>query len=144
MYDYHLRQDILAEVHARPLQILEAPLSLVHIILLFDGLNGKNAEREVYRLLRGDGFSIACGHQRDLYSSRGQIAVRYEPHIEFYTLTLYLFDSLEPISLPGGWQEGLPGALLCGAEVILRRKVRNFMMHRSPAIPGWNRSPQIL
>lgn len=131
MHDYHLRQDVIAEAHARPLQLLEAPLSLVHITVLFDGLNAKDVERDVLRLIRIEGFPVDTSHQGFLFARQERSAVRYEPHNEFYTLTLYQFDSLQPVILTNVWRESLPGALLSGTEVLLRKKVRSFMMNRS-------------
>ncbi|MEH6628038.1 MAG: DUF3422 domain-containing protein [Motiliproteus sp.] len=121
MYNHHQRQEILAEVHARPFQDLPAPLSLVHIAVLYDGLDGTEVEHQLLAMVRALGFEVDAGHHGFLFCRQSQGALRYEPHNEFYTLTFYRFDSLEPLSLPQDWSESLPGALLVGVEVLFRK-----------------------
>lgn len=120
MYNYHLQQQILSEVHSRPFQDLPAPLSLVHIAVLYDGADPEECEDIVFSLLRKMGFEVAAVHKGFLFSKLQNLAVRYEPHNEFYSLTLYSFVSLDPLPLPPTWKTDLPGALLCGVEVLFR------------------------
>ncbi|WP_372740992.1 DUF3422 family protein [Neptunomonas sp.] len=127
MYNYHKRQEILDEVHARPFQNLGSPLSLVHIAVLFDGMRGLDIERQVFELIRTMGFEFDIEHQGFLFCDQLPMAIRYEPHNEFYTLTIYQFDFLERISLPVSWLEHLPGALLAGVEILVRKKTGHLL-----------------
>ena len=126
MYNHPQRQEILAEVHARPFQDLPAPLSLVHIAVLYDGLDSAEVEATVLHMARRQGFAVAAEHRGFLFCRQTRQALRYEPHNEFYSLTLYRFDSLEPLALPQGWLEALPGALMIGVEVLFRKQNGNF------------------
>ncbi len=122
MHNHHQRHEIIAEVHTRPFQDLPAPLSLLHIAVLYDGNDSSTAELDVLRMARTMGFEFNRDHRGFLFCRQADRALRYEPHNEFYSLTLYQFNSLEPLSLPLGWTESLPGALLTGAEVLFRKQ----------------------
>ncbi|MDI3326460.1 DUF3422 domain-containing protein [Pontibacterium granulatum] len=141
MYDYQFRQAIRAEAHARPLQSLNAPLSLVHIAVLFDGLESTDIEHDVLSVIRADGYEVDDDHPGFLFYRKPSHALRYELHNEFYTLTLYKFGTLQPLLLPEEWSESLPGALLSGVEVLFRKKARNFMPTRhAESLGEWGAS----
>ena len=138
MYDYAQRQEIIYEVHSRPFQNLPAPLVLEHITVLFDGMDALDVEHLVMSFIREMSFPVPEGHRGFLYCRQGDKAVRYEPHNEFYTLTLYKFeDERTSLSLPE-YRRQLPGAFLSGVEVLFRKsKSQLFMGKRNDSFTAW-------
>ncbi|ANG63470.1 hypothetical protein A8C75_13975 [Marinobacterium aestuarii] len=126
MYTHPLRDQIIAEVHARPFQQISAPLALLQIAILHDGEPQDGVERRVRELAARGGFELETGGSGFFFCRQGQRALRYEPHSEFYSLTFYRFGDTEAPELPDDWSEQLPGAFLCGVEVLFRSKVADF------------------
>ncbi len=126
MYNYPDRDAILDEVHARPFQDLHAPLTLMQLAVLYNGGDPQTFELQVFEVVRGSGFPCDPGHRGFLFCRQGDQALRYEPHNDFYTLTLYQFGSTEPLPMPPMWQQRLPGAFLVGVEVLFRQKEGGF------------------
>ena len=143
MYTHHQREQIAAEVHARLFQTLEAPLSVLHIVVLYDGKNPADIEQSVLDTVRNQLFDVPLEHQGFLFCRQGKHAIRYEPHNEFYSLTCYRFDHQEPLPLADSWLTSLPGALLSGVEILLCKKSRPLRLGRSdsPIIP-WQQTEQ--
>ncbi|MBP0047347.1 DUF3422 domain-containing protein [Marinobacterium sp. AK62] len=118
MHDHSLRDQIVAEVHARPFQKLHAPLALSHKAILYDGATEHEVNRAV-RQLAAD-WQLPAPEQDEgfFFTRNARHALRFEPHSEFYSLTLY---ALETLAIPH-WGEteraALPGAYLCGVEVV--------------------------
>lgn len=118
MRTHPLRQQVISEVHARPFQKLYSPLSLIHIgVVIDEQTNLGDVKRDVVELAHEMGLFDAP--LAAFFFCRNDVcALRFEAHNEFYTLTAYRFGSTE---LPSGFQSriaGLPGAFLCGCELI--------------------------
>lgn len=126
MIDHLQRDNIVAEVHARPFLNLQAPLSVLHIAVMFDGMESDNVEQKVFEVMQRDGFSVDTEQHGYLFCKKGDRGIRYEPHFEFYTLTFYHFGSIEPHQLDGFWKDELPGAMLCGVQILMREKSYDF------------------
>nr|WP_067298350.1 DUF3422 domain-containing protein [Marinobacterium profundum] len=126
MYTHPLRDQIIAEVHARPFQQISAPLALLQVAILHDGEPQGAVERKVRELATQEGFELETGACGFFFCRQGQRALRYEPHSEFYSLTFYRFGETEAPELPEGWSEQLPGAFLCGVEVLFRSEAADF------------------
>nr|WP_232846324.1 DUF3422 domain-containing protein [Amphritea pacifica] len=116
------RQMIADEVHARPFQQLSPPLKVLHFALML----GEKGIAEV----RDDisAFFLRCGGQAMepeasfCYQQLESLALRWEAHTEFYTLTLYQnqLDSRwqQTLSgLPENWSDQLPGELITGVQI---------------------------
>ncbi len=140
MYTHPLREQIITEVHARPFQQISAPLALLQVAILHDGENPDSVERRVRELAGDAGFDLAEGATGFFFSRQGQQALRYEPHSEFYSLTFYRFGQTRAPDLPHGWDQQLPGAFLCGVEVLFRSEATDFddwaEEHFNPDPPG--------
>jgi uncharacterized membrane-anchored protein len=140
MYTHPLRDQIIAEVHARPFQQISAPLALLQVAILHDGEPQEAVERRVRELATSEGFELDAGGNGFFFCRQGQRALRYEPHSEFYSLTLYRFGETEAPELPGNWSEQLPGAFLCGVEVLFSSEAADFdgwaEAHFNAGLPG--------
>jgi len=126
MQSHPLRDQIIAEVHARPFQEVRAPLALLQVAILHDGHAPDEIDRIVRVLAQEAGYGIDP-EARGFFFVRGEDSgLRFEPHSEFYSLTLYRFAQLEAPVLPQDWAERLPGAFLCGVEVLFRQEAPDF------------------
>lgn len=125
MKTHPLRQQVISEVHARPFQKLYSPLSLIHLgVVLDEAVDQAQLQQDV----------VALAHEMDLadaplapffFCRNAQCALRFEMHSEFYTLTAYRFGSP---ALPVDFMprvQALPGAFLCGVEVICDAEVED-------------------
>ena len=118
MHHHSLRDQIVAEVHARPFQKLSAPLALSHQAILYDGATVEAVNQQVRQLASAWHLPLPDNTDGFFFTRSEHLALRFEPHSEFYSLTLYALNTLEP---PRRWDEEheqLPGAYLCGVEVI--------------------------
>ena len=116
------RQMIADEVHARPFQQLSAPLKVLHFALMLEEKSISEVRNDVSE------FFVACGGQvmesgaSFCYQQLEGLALRWEAHTEFYTLTLYhnQLDSSWEQTLPGlpaNWNDQLPGELIGGVQI---------------------------
>ncbi|WP_286238271.1 DUF3422 family protein [Neptuniibacter halophilus] len=120
MQNHPLRQQISTEVHARPFQKLEPELGLLHIAASY-GQGGREALAEaVGRLLRQMDINCPPSLTKFFFTRNQHLALRYEPHNEFYTLTLYQLDKADTRYLKTLWQQ-LPGEFLCGVEILFSK-----------------------
>ncbi len=118
MHDHSLRDQIVAEVHARPFQKLSGPLTLSHKAILYEGVSAAEVNRAVRQQLTGWGLPLPENAEGFFFSRNSGLALRFEPHSEFYSLTLYALDTLSVPCWRSEDNEALPGAYLCGVEVI--------------------------
>lgn len=118
MHDHLLRDQIVAEVHARPFQKLGAPLALSHKAILYDGASAEQVNRAVRQCATVWGLPLPDNEEGFFFARNAHTALRFEPHGEFYSLTLYALDTLEVPCWTEEERERLPGAYLCGVEVI--------------------------
>lgn len=126
MIDHLQRDSIVAEVHARPFLNLEAPLSVLHIAVLLDGMELEHVEEKVFSVMEQDGFAVDTEQHGYFFCRKGDQGIRYEPHSEFYTLTFYHYGNCTPQCLSSFWREELPGALLVGTQILMRDKTDDF------------------
>lgn len=116
------RQMIADEVHARPFQQLSAPLKVLHFALMLEQKSISEVRHDISE------FFVACGgHAMEpgasfCYQQLEKLALRWEAHTEFYTLTLYhnqLDNSWEQTlpGLPDNWNDQLPGELIAGVQI---------------------------
>lgn len=117
MQNHPLRNQITQEVHARPFQRFKSDLGLLHIAASY-GTGGEQALGDALnQLLTNIDVSLPETVDGFFYAENAHYGVRYEPHNEFYTLTLYQLDAASVDKLTGLW-EALPGELLCGVKLF--------------------------
>jgi len=118
MHDHPLRDQIVAEVHARPFQKLSAPLALSHRAILYDGASVEEVNCAVRRLVADRGLPLPEQADGFFYTRNEHLSLRFEPHSEFYSLTLYALNTLDLPCFSAAETGALPGGYLCGVEVI--------------------------
>lgn len=113
--EHPLRRGLANEVHARPYELLRAPVRASHVAVLGDG-----GDRERVAALCAR-FSVAPPEAEANYLSAdfGGFRLRWERHAEFSTFTVFrLGDGLDPFAdtalaaLPAGWLADLEGVLV--------------------------------
>ncbi|WP_299200768.1 DUF3422 domain-containing protein [uncultured Amphritea sp.] len=120
------RQMIADEVHARPFQQLSAPVKVLHFALMLGDKSIAGVREEISQ------FFLQCGGQAMepeasfCYQQLDSLALRWEAHTEFYTLTLYhnQLDSGWHQTLPGlpeNWSDQLPGELVTGVQIQVQQ-----------------------
>ncbi|MFP2769302.1 DUF3422 family protein [Oceanisphaera sp. KMM 10153] len=125
MRSHPLREQIIAEVHARPFQKLQAPLGVRHIAVVYDGAPLEEVRQSLFRLGNMLGLKETTGKSRFWQGENADLALRFEAHHEFYTLTLTALNTQELPQLPDEWLASVPGSFLCGAEILFRAHQAN-------------------
>ena len=120
MKAHPLRDQIIQEVHARPFFDLQAPLALCHIAVAYEAEERKATAAHMLHLAPQLGLNAKPANSGFFYCRTNQWALRFEPHTDFFTVTLYHLQQLLPPSFPEEWLEKLPGQLLCGNRLVLR------------------------
>ncbi|MCP4596856.1 DUF3422 domain-containing protein [Neptuniibacter sp.] len=117
MQNHALRTLISQEVHARPFQRLYPDLGLIHIAATCTAEEQIELEQILSGILVDNEIPLPEQLTSFFYSSNDDMALRYEPHNEFYTLTLYQFGTMSVEKLQPLWKQ-LPGSLLSGVEIL--------------------------
>ncbi|MBF0304716.1 MAG: DUF3422 domain-containing protein [Alphaproteobacteria bacterium] len=121
-----LRERLAAEVHARPYELLTAPVRASHLALV-TGEALRDADRLALDALCAR-FGVAPPPAGANYFSleSGPFRLRWERHTEFSTYTLFRFEPFdEPFAAtaldlaPPDWLSGLPGELLVGLHLAI-------------------------
>lgn len=120
MRSHPLREQIIAEVHARPFQMLQAPLAMRHLAVMYDDTPLEALRDSIHQLTQQLKLTETISKSRFWQGENEQLALRFEAHHEFYTLTLTALNTLELPQLPPAWLETAPGRFLCGADILFR------------------------
>ena len=116
------RQMIADEVHARPFQQLSPPLKVLHFALMLGDKSIAEVRDDISEFFLQCGGEAMQPEASFCYQQLESLALRWEAHTEFYTLTLYQnqLDRLWQQSiagLPENWSDQLPGELITGVQI---------------------------
>lgn len=117
MRNHVLRNEISQEVHARPFQKLYPEMGVVHVAATCDAEDRVALQDSLSKVMLENSIPLPDDLSRFFHASGDTMAVRYEPHNEFYTLTLYQLDERSTGRLHPYWKN-FPGAMLCGVEIL--------------------------
>mgnify|MGYP000739664593 CR=1 FL=1 len=131
MKAHPLREQIIQEVHARPFYDLQAPLALCHIAVAYEADDREATAAHMLHLAPQLGLKAKPANSGFFYCRTNEWALRFEPHTDFFTVTLYHLQQLEPPSFPAQWLEKLPGQLLCGNSLVLRAEEHKQLSERT-------------
>lgn len=120
MQAHPLREQLIQEVHARPFYPLQAPLALSHLAVACSEEDRAPTARHILHLAQQLGLDAQPADTGFFFCRNHEWALRFEPHTDFFTVTLYHLQQLKPPSFPEAWLDKLPGQLLCGNEISLR------------------------
>jgi uncharacterized membrane-anchored protein len=138
-WNFHPERDqLLAEAHARPFVLLDAPM-LVSRIATMSGADGAKQDRaHMIALCRKLGQAEPSPSARWAALKAGSWQLRWERHTEFSTWTFFrpatddaLFASTAFDAAPKDWLAEMPGEVLVAAtlELRVRRAVANPLDH---------------
>lgn len=122
--EHPLRDDLLAEVHARPFDVLSPPADLAHLVLYTGTGRSDDEYAHLLRLARRLGLPDPAREADHCVLDGHGVRIRWERHTEFATFTLLVHDdgqapfrgrALEQIPLE--WLAGLPGELVSATEL---------------------------
>lgn len=126
-----LRGLVLEEVHARPFEVLSAPLRVSHLALM-TGLDAGVVEQErrhLATLCAGFGIAPPRPDVSHFSADLGAFRLRWERHQEFSTYTFYRpgaheipFEEPAVEVVPREWLAELPGELLVAVHLVLQRR----------------------
>ena len=119
------REALHNEVHARPYELLKAPLALTHIALL--GPEADAAREHIVTLLRNRHLPLPAEDANHLSTDLGGVHLRWEKHTEFHTCTFWKalhdepdsFDAPALADVPQEWLAAMPGQWLVGLHMLV-------------------------
>ncbi|RGE46701.1 DUF3422 domain-containing protein [Comamonas testosteroni] len=111
------------EIHARPAEIIEAPLAITHIVMLTDAAQREASREHVAALLRNHHRPLPDAATTHVLIDLGAFRLRWEQHTEFVAWTFAtpmaqpsVADVREPETaidaVPQAWLKALPGQCL--------------------------------
>jgi uncharacterized membrane-anchored protein len=111
------------EIHARPAEIMQAPLAITHIVMLTDAAQRDASREHVTALLRNHHQPLPDAATTHVLIDLGAFRLRWEQHTEFVAWTFStpmaqatVADLREPETaidaVPHGWLAALPGQCL--------------------------------
>lgn len=125
-----LRQALHNEVHARPPEVLHAPLAVTHWVMRTRGDERAASRAHLAALLEGRGLAPPEDGQAYLRAELGEFSLRWEQHTEFSSWTwmralspqeLLALEHGEPPSAaelaPAAWRQAVPGQALAGVQL---------------------------
>jgi uncharacterized membrane-anchored protein len=126
--EHALRRDLAGEVHARPYELLSAPVRATQLAMVHGAPDDERAH--LGRLLvphgaepPGDGVGYVT---RDL----GGFRLRWERHSEFSTYTFIRFDPFDDgfattalDLIPADWLESAPGEVVTAVHVLVAKEL---------------------
>lgn len=130
MQNHPLRNLIIQEVHARPFYNLHAPLAQCHIAVAYSPAERAVTAQHIQQLAPQLGLDAQPADSGFFFCRNKEWALRFEPHTDFFTVTLYKLQQLTPPRFPQDWLDKLPGQLLCGIELILRDETTDYPADR--------------
>ncbi|TLU71036.1 DUF3422 family protein [Lichenicoccus roseus] len=127
--DHPQRVVLNDEVHARPSEILVAPLRVSYLAIFAEGEERAQIWRHVQELARRHGAVPASDAVNHYSADLGPFRIKCERHTEFLRLVFIVegrgqpesFDDPALQSVPADWLAALPGQLITAANVLLQR-----------------------
>jgi uncharacterized membrane-anchored protein len=125
-----LRQRLHHEVHARPPEVLQAPLAITHLAMLVDDESRSASRAQLVALLQASGLPAPDPDAVFVRAELGRFRLRWEMHTEFVAWTLMRpldadeaaavaqGEALTALELaPPAWRAALPGRQLAGVQL---------------------------
>lgn len=120
------RRALAGEVHARPYELLSAPVRASHLAILHDGLTAPDERAYLTELLAAHGAEPPGAAATHITRDLGGLRLKWERHSEFSTYTFLRFDAFtQPFGgsalelLPTDWLERLPGEVIAALHVTV-------------------------
>ncbi|MDA8231969.1 MAG: DUF3422 domain-containing protein [Magnetospirillum sp.] len=130
--EHPLRRMLAGEVHARPYEVLGAPVRMSHLAVIHREGGDSEAERTHLAQLLGQHGAEPPGEGTNYFSrDLGALRLRFERHAEFSTYTFFRFDDFDhPFFgtalelVPQAWLHHLPGDVVTAVHLAVERTER--------------------
>ena len=130
LQEHKLRRDLIAELNARPTELLRSPVRISYLALVSAGAAKPDEWRHLCALLNAYGVETSPQPLAHASHDLGPFRVKYERHSEF---ARYLFISpltadrpFEEVALaqvPRDWLDGLVGEVITAVHVEVRQEI---------------------
>ncbi|NYZ13391.1 DUF3422 domain-containing protein [Azospirillum sp. RWY-5-1] len=142
--DHPLRVALTNEVHARPPEVLKAPVRATMLAMLSGEQAGEAERRHLEQLCDWAGIARPAAGATHFSGAFGSFRLKWERHTEFSTWTVFRpgavpdpFADPALAALPRDWVGGLPGDLLVGIHLAVVQGDRDsFESGRLAAVFG--------
>lgn len=133
LHEHPLRAAVAGEVHARPYEVMPAPVRATHIAIAHGEDYAPEGEHDhLAQLLAAHGAEPSAAGTNHLSRELGGLRLRYERHTEFSTYTFYRFDAFDhPFQetaldlVARDWLARLPGAAIAALHIGVERQERD-------------------
>lgn len=128
------------EIHARPAEVIEAPLAITHVVMLTDAVQREASREHVAALLRNHHQPLPDEGTTHVLIDLGAFRLRWEQHTEFVAWTFAtpmeqasVTDVREPETaideVPREWLSALPGQCLSSMHLWVLNEQRVDVQH---------------
>jgi len=124
--EHALRRPLAGEVHARPYEIVPAPVRASHLAILHDGLDASAERAYLIELLGSHGAEPPGEGANHFARDLGGLRLKWERHSEFSTYTFLRLDGFaDPFAasaldlVPRDWLDRMPGAVISAVHVSI-------------------------
>jgi len=130
LQEHKLRRDLIAELNARPTELLRSPVRISYLALVSAGAAKPDEWRHLCRLLNAYGVATSPEPLAHASHDLGPFRVKYERHSEFarYLFIAPLtaerpFEEVALAQVPRDWLDGLVGEVITAMHVEVRKEV---------------------
>lgn len=128
------------EIHARPAEVIEAPLAITHVVMLTDAVQREASREHVAALLRNHHQPLPDEGTTHVLIDLGAFRLRWEQHTEFVAWTFAtpmeqasVTDVREPETaideVPRDWLSALPGQCLSSMHLWVLNEQKVDVQH---------------
>ena len=128
------------EIHARPAEVIEAPLAITHVVMLTDAVQREASREHVAALLRNHHQPLPDEGTTHVLIDLGAFRLRWEQHTEFVAWTFAtpmeqasVTDVREPETaideVPREWLSALPGQCLSSMHLWVLNEQKVDVQH---------------
>ena len=129
LQEHKLRRDLIAELHARPTELLQSPVQISYLALVSAGTAKADEWRHLCTLLNAYGVATSPEPLAHASHDLGPFRVKYERHSEFarYLFIAPLtaerpFAEVALAQVPRDWLDGLVGEVITAMHVEVRKE----------------------
>jgi uncharacterized membrane-anchored protein len=130
LQEHKLRRDLIAELNARPTELLRSPVRISYLALVSGGAAKADEWRHLCRLLNAYGVETSPQPLAHASHDLGPFRVKYERHSEFarYLFIAPLtaerpFEEVALAQVPRDWLDGLIGEVITAMHVEVRKEI---------------------
>jgi uncharacterized membrane-anchored protein len=130
LQEHKLRRDLIAELNARPTELLRSPVRISYLALVSAGAAKPDEWRHLCTLLNAYGVATSPEPLAHASHDLGPFRVKYERHSEFarYLFIAPLtaerpFEEVALAQVPRDWLDGLVGEVITAMHVEVRKEV---------------------